>query len=179
MRRNLVFLVMITLVLSVALTFSSCAKKVGTSDGAGEKKAVAKKQSAVDQAASQKAAAAAKAEAELKEFAAIGDVYFDYDQATIRPEGKKALEKYSKWLAAHPQYVVKIEGNCDERGTVEYNMALGEKRANSAMKYLMTLGTEKERLSSVSYGKERPVDPGHNESAWSKNRRDHFVINAK
>ncbi len=179
MRRNLVFLVMITLVLSVALVFSSCAKKLGSSEGA-EKQAVAQKQSAAtDQAASQKAAAAAKAEAELKEVAAIGDVYFDYNTASLRPEGKKALQKYAEWLKAHPKYVLKVEGHCDERGTVEYNMALGEKRANAAMKYIQTLGADKNKVSAVSYGKERPVDPGHDEKAWSKNRRDHIVVTAE
>ena len=70
---------------------------------------------------------------------------------------------------------MRIEGNCDERGTVEYNLVLGQKRADSAMNFLMTLGIGKGSLETISYGKERPVDPGHNEQAWEKNRRSHFV----
>jgi peptidoglycan-associated lipoprotein len=83
---------------------------------------------------------------------------------------------HAKWLTAHPEFSVRIEGNCDERGTVEYNMALGQRRAASAMKYLVDLGVGKNRIKTVSYGKERPLDPGNNEEAWAKNRRDHFSI---
>jgi peptidoglycan-associated lipoprotein len=72
--------------------------------------------------------------------------------------------------------VIRIEGNCDERGTVEYNLALGEKRANAALDYLVKMGIDPSRISTVSYGKERPMDPGHTEAAWAKNRRDDFVI---
>jgi peptidoglycan-associated lipoprotein len=76
-------------------------------------------------------------------------------------------------LFSTPSY---IKGNCDERGTVEYNMALGRERADEAAKYLIDLGIEKERIKTISYGKERPLDPGHNETAWAKNRRDHFIV---
>ena len=74
---------------------------------------------------------------------------------------------------------IQIEGHCDERGTVEYNLALGERRANSAKRYLTSLGIPENRISTISYGKERPLDPGHNEEAWTKNRRAHFVILSK
>ena len=83
--------------------------------------------------------------------------------------GASAFQKYSTYKLA-------IEGNCDERGTVEYNLALGQKRADEAAKYLADLGVAKERIKTISYGKERPLDPGHNEEAWAKNRRDHFVV---
>ncbi len=74
---------------------------------------------------------------------------------------------------------IQIEGHCDERGTAEYNLALGERRANSAKKYLVSLGIPADRLSTISYGKEMPLDPGHNEEAWAKNRRAHFIILSK
>jgi peptidoglycan-associated lipoprotein len=79
----------------------------------------------------------------------------------------------------HPTIKIQIEGHCDERGTSEYNLALGERRANSAKKYLISLGMPADRISTISYGKEKPLDPGHNEEAWSKNRRDHFIILSK
>jgi len=79
-------------------------------------------------------------------------------------------------MAANKNVTVLIEGNCDERGTVEYNLALGEKRAQSAMKFLVDLGVDKARIKTISYGKEKPLEPGHNEEAWAKNRRDHFVV---
>jgi peptidoglycan-associated lipoprotein len=79
-------------------------------------------------------------------------------------------------LEKNPGAVIRIEGNCDERGTVEYNLALGEKRAKAALDYLVKMGIDPSRISTVSYGKERPMDPGHTEAAWAKNRRDDFVI---
>jgi peptidoglycan-associated lipoprotein len=104
------------------------------------------------------------------------DIFFDYDKFSIRPEARKVLSEKAAFLNAHPQMNVKIEGNCDERGTSEYNLALGERRAKSAQDYLVFLGVKPDRISIISYGEEKPLDPGHNEAAWSKNRRDHFVI---
>ena len=114
-----------------------------------------------------------RADKEASEFA---DIHFAFDRFDLRPDERKILDMHAKWLKAHPEFVVRIEGNCDERGTVEYNMALGQRRAASAMKYLVDLGVAKNRLSTISYGKERPLDPGHNEEAWAKNRRDHFSV---
>ena len=79
----------------------------------------------------------------------------------------------------YPKVKIQIEGHCDERGTAEYNLALGERRSNSAKKYLISLGVPEGRISTISYGKEKPLDPGHNEEAWAKNRRDHFIILSK
>jgi peptidoglycan-associated lipoprotein len=124
----------------------------------------------VDEAAM---AAAALADKEASQFV---DINFDFDRFDLRPEAREILDKHAKWLKAHPEFNVRIEGNCDERGTAEYNMALGQRRAASAMKYLVDLGVGKNRLSTVSYGKERPLDPGHNEDAWAKNRRDYFSV---
>ena len=107
------------------------------------------------------------------------DIHFAYDRFDLRPEEREILDIHAQWLKAHLEYVVRIEGNCDERGTVEYNIALGQRRADSAAKYLENLGVEKSRMSTVSYGKERPVDPAHTEEAWEKNRRDHFVVTLK
>jgi peptidoglycan-associated lipoprotein len=102
-------------------------------------------------------------------------IYFDFDSALIKPESHSELQALSKRLL-HSQRKVRIEGNCDERGTTEYNLALGDKRAREAMRYLERLGIPGRRISVVSYGSERPEDPGHNESAWAKNRRDDFKV---
>ena len=104
------------------------------------------------------------------------NIYFDFDKYFLRPEAKEALQKNARILKANPQIKIKIEGHCDERGTVEYNLALGEKRSRSARDYLINLGIDPGRISIISYGKERPVAMGHNEDAWYKNRRDEFVI---
>ncbi|HQG32224.1 MAG TPA: peptidoglycan-associated lipoprotein Pal [Deltaproteobacteria bacterium] len=104
------------------------------------------------------------------------DIFFDYDKASIRPDDRKILSQKAAFLNAHPQMNVKIEGYCDERGTSEYNLALGERRAKAAQDYLVFLGIKPDRVSIVSYGEENPLDPGHNEEAWAKNRRAHFVI---
>jgi peptidoglycan-associated lipoprotein len=87
------------------------------------------------------------------------------------------LRKKAEWLINNPEATATIEGHCDERGTNEYNLALGDRRAESAKTFLMDLGVKGSKLSSISYGEERPVDPAHNEEAWAKNRRGHFTIN--
>lgn len=106
-------------------------------------------------------------------------VYFDFDKYFLRSDAKDALNRTAQALKDNPSAKIRIEGNCDERGTVEYNLALGEKRAKAAMDYLENLGVEKSRMTVISYGKEKPLYPGHNEDAWSKNRRDDFVTVAK
>lgn len=106
-------------------------------------------------------------------------VYFDFDSYRITADGKSALKANADYMKSNPTAEVQIEGHCDERGTTEYNLALGERRANAARKYLTGLGIAKKRISTISYGKERPQDPGHDESAWSKNRRAAFVITTK
>lgn len=101
-------------------------------------------------------------------------VYFDLDSYDIRPDAKPLLAEASKLMRQYPQIALRLEGHCDERGTAEYNLALGEKRANAVRDYLVGLGVERSRLSTVSYGKERPADLGHDEAAWAKNRRVEF-----
>jgi peptidoglycan-associated lipoprotein len=104
----------------------------------------------------------------------LADIHFDYDKYNIRPGDADILKKNYGTMSSNSGKV-RIEGNCDERGTVEYNLALGQKRADAAKAYLVNLGVDGKRIETVSYGKEKPVDPGHNEEAWAKNRRDHFT----
>jgi peptidoglycan-associated lipoprotein len=107
---------------------------------------------------------------------ALADVYFDYDEATLTEQARAILEKHAAWLQNRRDVRVTVEGHCDERGTVEYNLALGDQRAQAARDYLLALGVAPQRLTTVSYGKERPVDPGHDEAAWARNRRVHFAV---
>lgn len=106
----------------------------------------------------------------------LADVYFGYDSAELSDAARATLEQHAAWLKAHPGARVSVEGHCDERGTVEYNLALGEQRAKTVADYLATLGVSAQRLGSVSFGKERPVETGHDEAAWAKNRRAHFKV---
>jgi OmpA-OmpF porin, OOP family len=104
------------------------------------------------------------------------DVYFDYDSAALTPAAQEILKKKSASLEKYSDISTTIEGHCDERGTNEYNLGLGERRAESAKKFLIDLGIAASRFATVSYGEEKPVDPGHNEEAWTKNRRAHFIV---
>ncbi|HUN56266.1 MAG TPA: peptidoglycan-associated lipoprotein Pal [Smithella sp.] len=107
----------------------------------------------------------------------LEDIHFDFDKYNIRQNDRTILSRDAAYLLKHKRVGIVIEGNCDERGTAEYNMALGEKRADEAKKYLVNLGVETKRIKTVSYGSEKPLDPGHDEEAWAKNRRDHFAAN--
>ncbi len=102
-------------------------------------------------------------------------IHFDFDKSDLREFDRAILDKNAGILMAENSVNILVEGHCDERGSTEYNLALGEKRARNAMKYLVTVGVPTERLSVISYGKEKPVDPGHDEDAWAKNRRAEFV----
>lgn len=104
------------------------------------------------------------------------DIYFAFDSAALSQEAQAILRKKAAFLKAHPNIRVTIEGHCDERGTNEYNLALGEARAKAAKAFLVDLGIPAERLATISYGEERPIVKGSNEEAWAKNRRAHFVI---
>jgi len=106
-------------------------------------------------------------------------VFYPYDSYTLNDEARNALKKNADWMKQNPTARIQIEGHCDERGTVEYNMALGDRRANAAKSYLTRLGVEGSRIETISYGKERPADMGHSEAAWAKNRRAVFVLLAK
>ena len=118
-------------------------------------------------------------EGEIFESKLLKDIHFDFDKYDIRPGDTEILKENGTLLKKYPKVKIQIEGHCDERGTVEYNLALGERRANSTKKYLTSLGISPDRISTISYGKERPADPGHNEEAWAKNRRAHTIILSK
>ena len=103
-------------------------------------------------------------------------IYFEYDSSTLSETARQILEKDSSVLKKNPQAKIRVEGHCDERGADEYNLALGERRAQAAVRYLITMGISAERLSTISYGKEKPAVHGHDEAAWAKNRRDEFFV---
>lgn len=104
------------------------------------------------------------------------DAHFDFDRYNIRNDARAALEDDARWLKSNPNVRVKIEGHCDERGTGEYNLALGERRAQAVKRFLIALGVEESRLSTISYGKERPFCTEHNETCYARNRRAHFTV---
>jgi len=106
----------------------------------------------------------------------LADIRFEYDSAMLTDEARATLEKHALWLQGHRDSKVSVEGHCDERGTVDYNLALGEQRARATRDYLVGLGVAADRLRVVSYGKERPLDPGNDEAAWARNRRAHFAV---
>ena len=112
---------------------------------------------------------------EIRNFEAE-NIYFAFDRSDLTDESKSALREKGNWLRANGDYSVNISGNCDERGTAEYNLALGERRAHAAKKFLMGLGISENRLATISYGEERPVDPGRNDEAWAKNRNDQLTL---
>jgi peptidoglycan-associated lipoprotein len=106
----------------------------------------------------------------------FGNIHFEFDMYRLTSEARRVLKQHAQVLVEQPSWTVKIEGHCDERGTVEYNLALGEKRAKTAKDFLVRYGVRESRITTVSYGKERPVDPRHSEDAWAKNRRDVFIV---
>jgi len=116
---------------------------------------------------------------EILESKLLKDIHFDFDKYDVRPGDTEVLRGNAALLMKNATVKIQIEGHCDERGTIEYNLALGERRANSAKNYLISLGIKADRISTISYGKEKPFDAGHNEEAWGKNRRDHFIILSK
>ena len=122
---------------------------------------------------------AARSLEELNRSLLLEPVFFVLDSAELDERGRRAVEANAEMLARFPTWNVTIEGHCDERGTPEYNLALGERRALAAQRYLLQLGLDDARVRTVSYGKEFPFDPGHDETAWAANRRAHFVITQK
>jgi peptidoglycan-associated lipoprotein len=109
----------------------------------------------------------------------LSDVFFDYDQTTLRDDARRLLQQDAQWLSKWPQAVVRIDGHCDERGSAEYNLSLGDRRAEVVREYLTNLGVRPERIQARSLGKEAPFCQASGESCWSQNRRDHFEITAK
>jgi len=152
-------------------------KLVATREGRVPAEAVATPAAPKPEAAAPKPEAAAPAAARgAEKESVLKDAFFDYDKSSIRPDAKRSLDENAKWLKANPNAALTIEGHCDERGTGEYNLGLGQRRAKAAKDYLVSAGINPKRIKTISYGKERPFVPGHDESAWKWNRRAHFVL---
>ena len=208
MKRNSICIGIMAVIFCISMMLmTGCAKKAVSKDEglvAGEKKAAAAQseadikkkeaEAAAKEEAARKLAAeqqkedvkelalkrdAAAAAAVEKEQTAFEDIYFVFDKSTIEPEAREILKRLASLLGSNKNYSLVVEGHCDERGTVEYNLALGQSRADAAMKYLVDLGLDKESIKTITYGKERPLDPGHDEEAWAKNRRAHFLTTLK
>ena len=129
------------------------------------------------QRAADSAAAAARSGLSVADSTVLADpIHFDYNKAEVLAADLPKLDRKLAVFQAHPRLEVQVAGNCDERGSDEYNLALGERRAAAAKRYLVAHGIAAGRIAVVSYGKERPVDPGHTEEAWARNRRDDFVV---
>jgi peptidoglycan-associated lipoprotein len=187
MRKNFWIAMALVLILPAMLFTVSCAKKevAATPEVTPAPQAAPEDTSKADAEAAEKARLEAERlqaeEAQRKMMAAREafeneDIYFDFDSSALLPAAQETLSQKADYLLANSGASVTIEGNCDERGTDAYNLALGERRADSAKAFLVNLGVNAAQISTISYGEERPVDPGHNEAAWAKNRRDHFVL---
>ena len=180
------------LVVPGLLFTAGCAKKAVQADAAVSQ-ATGQDQAALEAERARRAAEAARlaAEAEARRLADEArqremtqardeflneNVHFEFDRSDLTPEAVAVLKKKAAWLSYNPAVTVMIEGHCDERGTNEYNLALGERRAQSAKNFLVNMGLAASRLSTISYGEERPLALGQNEEAWAKNRRAQFVI---
>ena len=207
MRKNNIYILAIFIVLCFGLTLMGCPKKTTLKEEPSVKQQEAARLEA-ERIAKEKEAkemrereAARKKEEEKKareefeksliakttpgiegkvyESALLKPVFFDFDKYDIRPGDSAILKGNADFLKKLPNVKIQIEGHCDERGTEEYNLALGERRASSTKKYLLSLGIGGERVSTISYGEAKPFDPNHQEEAWSKNRRAHFLITSK
>lgn len=171
---RVLFLVVVSLMMMVA--FSGCAKKKPAPAPAEVSQAPVTSESAVKSEEPAEGIRTADQISEGRTSAPMLPIYFDFDRYNIRNDMKSRIDNNAKFLMDNPQIRIEIQGNCDERGSSEYNLALGEKRAKAAKGYLTKLGVAADRIDVVSFGKEQPLDPGHNEAAWAKNRRDDFVI---
>ena len=186
------FIIFTILILCIGLMITGCPKKTVVKEEPSVKKEEAAKVEAERAAKGREAEAAKKElekslvakkepgiEGEVFESSLLKDIYFDFDKYDIRPGDMAILKGNAELLKKYHKVKIQIEGHCDERGTNEYNLALGERRANSTRNYLLSIGVSPERISIISYGEERPLDSGHTEDAWTKNRRAHTIITAK
>jgi peptidoglycan-associated lipoprotein len=160
--------VSVLLVSAVALTIAckskSNAPDVGTPEGAPMDSSIQSKDVGLDAQGS-----------DSGNIAGLHTVHFDYDQATLTSEARKELSENAEWIKAHAKSTIQIEGHCDKRGSTEYNLALGERRAKAVKSYMVTLGIDSKRMTVISYGEEKPLDSGDGEAAFAKNRRANFV----
>jgi peptidoglycan-associated lipoprotein len=184
-------LVITILILCIGLIMIGCPKKTVVKEEPSVKKEEAARLEA-ERAAKEKGAATKEQfekslvaektpgiQGQVFESSMFKDIHFNFDKYDVRPEDAAILKENAALLKRFPNVKIQIEGHCDERGTVEYNLALGERRANKTKDFLVSLGIPADRISTISYGKERPLDPGHDEGAWAKNRRAHTIITAK
>ena len=186
MRKKLWIILALAFIIPGLLFTVSCAKKAVMDDAAMAKQAedddAMKAKEAAEKARQEELARqrAMEEESMLKKEAMDmflnDDIHFEFDSSTLTPEAQLTLKKKAEWLQNNPEAMSTIEGHCDDRGTSEYNLALGDRRATSAKNFLVDLGISASRLTTISYGEERPIDPGQNEEAWAKNRRCHFTI---
>jgi len=171
MHKKLWIVLAMVLVIPGLLLTASCAKKAVVSDTDKTAPAPVKE---TPKAITEDPVAAAKAKAKA---AFLSEhVYFDFDKYDLKPVAQETLRNKAKWLRDNPEAKTQVEGHCDERGTNQYNMALGDRRANACKKFLIDLGIDAKRLSTISYGEEKPVDNGKTEEAYAKNRRAVFVL---
>ncbi len=177
--RSVVYVMMVLLVIAFALW--GCPKKAEVSSAPeAQKEAPQPSREEVKAEPTPPPVAEAPVREEVREHAPTAPtgpqpIYFDFDQSFIRSDAKAAMKANADWLRANPTAKIRIEGNCDERGTKEYNQALGQRRASSAKKYLTDMGISAKRISLISYGKEKPICSEQTEECWQKNRRDDFT----
>jgi peptidoglycan-associated lipoprotein len=172
MQKKIWLVIALLLVIPGLLFTVGCQKKTVT-----QAKAPAPAPAAAAPAAKQPAPAAAVKPAETSGMIMQEDIFFEFDKSTLTPAAQDNLMRKAAWLREHSDATVTIEGHCDERGTNEYNLALGDRRADSAKAFLVDLGIASSRMTTISYGEERPLCMQQTEECWAKNRRDHFVIN--
>lgn len=164
------------MVLAFGMGCKSCKKKPPKTDAPGPVTLAPSKPATTTPAASQPSEPAVPSKADMIQIPELKNVYFDFDKYNIREDQAKTVEASAAWLKQHPKAIVRLEGHCDERGTEEYNVALGDRRSRSVKNQLVYLGIDANRLSTVSYGEMRPADPGHAEASWGKNRRVEFWV---
>jgi len=165
------------LALAVAGLFGGCSTQATQdSAGTGEAQAAAPRAAQATPARpSQPASGVASSAAGAKAVPGKRSIYYEYDKSEINPEGQKLIEAHADYLRTHPEVKVVVEGNADERGSAEYNVALGQRRADNVSKIMSLLGVSQERIETVSFGKEKPKAAGHTETSWSENRRSDIV----
>lgn len=168
----------VVLMIGLLMTASACSKKakVDTSDQYPQAQGPSEEELARRAQMEREQEALRLKQAALQQFE-NEDVYFNFDDATLTPEAIEVLNQKAAWLRENSDATVTVEGHCDERGTNEYNIALGERRAQSIVSFLVNAGISSSQLKAVSYGEEKPAVMGNDESAWAKNRRGHFVVN--
>lgn len=171
MKKNIILVGMFIVVVFALTIFTGCAeKKAVVTEGTAQEEAAPAQSAATTKEQSAKVEPAATAETAVK------DIFFEFDKSNISPDAREILKTNADFLLKNGNSKVVIEGHCDERGTAEYNMALGQRRAQETKNYLVNLGIKEPRIKTISYGEERPFDPGHDEDAWAKNRRAHFAV---